>query len=404
MKTKLLQSGKIQNISNKKIITSIFYCIVILMFITTTFLFYQQLNYNPDIGEYASDLPSHVGWGINGEGYSLFNRVVYILYKLTKNQTTIAIALGCMTLATPLAMTKLLDFLLKQNGITFSFKSIYLICSALLFLSNIYVPYINPYFYAYSRITQPWHNPTYYLMRVFGFLAVLYYLLIEKDYLKTISLKNWLLFTLTLFLTNYAKSSFIIFFAPMMLIYLICDFIKLRGKNILQATKFGMCVIFSLIISLYQSYILFPSGGNDGVKICFDDLLHLITSPQEIASVMLSLIFPFSMWYLCKNLKIEHKTLNKSWVMFIIAFFLPLLLKETGRSGAGNFGWSVYFAGILLYVFSIAKYIYIKKNLTTIQNPLYKNIFYLATFVLILNILNGLIYFGIIFTGHTYMI
>jgi len=132
--------------------------------------------------------------------------------------------------------------------------------------------------------------------------------------------------------------------------------------------------------------------------------LHLITSPHEIASVILSLIFPFSMWYLCNKLKIEHKALNKSWVMFIIAFFLPLLLKETERSAAGNFWWSVYFAGILLYVFSIAKYIYIKKNLTTIQKPLYKNIFCLATFVLILNILNGLIYFGIIFTGHTYMI
>ena len=57
--------------------------------------------------------------------------------------------------------------------------------------------------------------------------------------------KNWIIFAVLLTITNAIKPNFILFFAPMMLIYLIADFIREKGKNVIQCIKYGSAALVS---------------------------------------------------------------------------------------------------------------------------------------------------------------
>lgn len=272
-------------------------------------------------------------------------------------------------------------------------------CSAL-FIASTYIPFLYTEFYKSGLATQPWHNSTYLLMRLLGIIVMVVYIKIEAHYLTGISIKEAALFTLLLVLVNYAKPNFIIAFAPMMLIFLMNDFIRLRGKKTIQMIKFGVCVLLSLWVLVFQYQILYPDGGDSAIAFNQTGIQELFASPLVVAKIIAGLGFPIIVLILAVWKRYCPLILIQSWVLFLISWMEVIFLTETGsRATHGNFYWGLRMMAFILYLTSYAVLISFRKK-TQISTKLYR----IIQTVYICSILSGIWYFKNILTGGSYFI
>lgn len=318
-------------------------------------------------GIYLSDLYPHISSALRGGGYSLLSVVYRGLYALCGDITLILIVLAAAELGFAILLGTVMKRILEKKAISLDWGAALILGFFMLFVCKIYVPLFSPVFYKTSFVTQPWHNQTYLLMRIPALLSVLYYFKLEKKYLQHLGLREAVVFTLLLSLTNAIKPNFILFFSLMMLVYLMIDFVRTRGKGGGQIIKFGSCVLFSLGVVLWQSTVLFPSGGEGGggggIAFSTEKVVTFFSSAGNIVGMMISMVFPVLtlVWAINKNS--ETKELRKVWIMFIIAVLESFLLIETGgRAGDGNFVWGRYCAGFFLYFFSFIKFLELSKK------------------------------------------
>lgn len=214
-------------------------------------------------GIYLSDLYPHISSALRGGGYSLLSVVYRGLYALCGDITLILIVLAAAELGFAILLGTVMKRILEKKLFLLigSWRCLgFLCCLSAKFMFRCFLLV----FYKTSFVTQPWHNQTYLLMRIPALLSVLYYFKLEKKYLQHLGLREAVVFTLLLSLTNAIKPNFILFFSLMMLVYLMIDFVRTRGKGGGQIIKFGSCVLFSLGVVLWQSTVLFPSGGEGG--------------------------------------------------------------------------------------------------------------------------------------------
>ena len=272
-------------------------------------------------------------------------------------------------------------------------------CSAL-FIASTYIPFLYTEFYKSGLATQPWHNSTYLLMRLLGIIVMIVYIKIESHYLSGISIKEAALFTLLLVLVNYAKPNFIIAFAPMMFIFLMKDFIRLKGKKTIQIIKFGICVLLSLWILVFQYQILYPDGGDSAIAFNQTGIQELFASPLVVAKIIAGLSFPIVILVLAVWKRYCPLILIQSWVLFLISWMEVIFLTETGsRATHGNFYWGLRMMAYILYLTSNAVLISLRKK-TQIPTRLYR----IIQTVYICSILSGIWYFKNILTGGSYFI
>lgn len=126
-------------------------------------------------GIYGSDSPAHISSGTMLQGYGLEAAFVYIISKFAGYpflQFVFAVYQTILVMLTWGVSQKFID-----KFFTVDKKLNLAISTGLIFLTTIYIPVIYPYFYKYGLGTQPWHNSTYFGMRL---SAILYlYLLLQ---------------------------------------------------------------------------------------------------------------------------------------------------------------------------------------------------------------------------------
>ena len=169
------------------------YFIPAVLLILFTLLAYRQIKVPKG---YPSDISQHIRIAKEGRGYSFLYKTLELLLMFAgKRYKAIIIALfeGFLSVLTiyPTAawMRKRYQ---TDNWIAF------LAAEGMLFLSSIYLPVLQPYFYKSGIVTQPWHNITYIGMRLFAALTLCFFSDILDMYQQELSFRDWLKIALPL--------------------------------------------------------------------------------------------------------------------------------------------------------------------------------------------------------------
>ena len=351
----------------------------------------------------TSDYQAHIRHSLRGEGYSIMSVLIRLCNRLTGGNITILVLMALFTTATVIAAAYLIQSLLTQLNVKTDIDSLIPVSATLLFICKIAIPEWSPFYYQDSYATQPWHNSTYTLMRLFGTLVIMMYFIIRKDYLKKLNWKECLLFSFFLLLTNLSKPNFLLGFAPVMLVILIKDFIASRGRSFRNAFLFGLCVLVTASVLLLQYNENFPTDGDaGGIAFSVSNAVDFIMKDKKIVLHMaLNYLFPLYVTYLYLKKKKQAEPFMKTlmaetWMMNLLSLFTYFFIIETGsRRADGNFGWGTpFFAYLLFIVCGCILYKMKKMKLITKEEYITAGHLYAA------HIIFGLAYFFLLFLGY----
>lgn len=352
---------------NKKVMRNIFVGLSFAgLYISSYRMFHNYIS-----GVYESDFLAHINTAVSDNpGYSLMHILIEICYKFPKSELILSLVMNSIIFGTYWGMYRYLSG--RNEGVN-SKEMIAIIATSLLFTSNIYLPVVFEHFYNhYTTVSQPWHNSTYILMRLFSVWVIFLFFIIYEELTEEnkISKKNAILFWLVLSLCNFAKPNFFLAFAPASL----CVFLILLVKNrnyIFNLLKWGCCYLLSMPILYYMVRVVYEKSENSQIAFCSQNFLDYLFGHagvgvyhgQFIILEISNLLFPFFVIATLVFLKIKGKKIYLYRVMFgmllfCVAHLEQLLMIETGpRAQHGNYAWGVYCAGMILYMICIEEWI-----------------------------------------------
>lgn len=378
----------------------------IAVFLLTRKLFYNQIAFQSN---YVSDLAAQVDTAINGgEIYSITAIFMNLSYRI-RGYAGIVAFLGLIVALTMWANAWFVKRLLEQKSsdCKWDLSLIFLIAASAIFLSSIYIPRFYSVFYnsgdgCYTDFTQPYHGATYLVMRFFSVLTLMMYFKIEKDYLKKISLKDLAIFFVLLVLVNAAKPNFFIAFAPAMLCFLIYDFIRTQAKGFLQIVKFGLPVLFSASVLLFQSSVLYnsDSAAPSGIEVSFRQFKQVLDSHTFWGYLIAGASFVILVSALCIIHKQFTRQLAFGWLTYGFSFVQRWFFFETGpRAEHGNFSWGAKCTSFLLTLVCLERLIYLYKSKKLSMTTLLA-----AVSLYGLMVISGLAYFMLLYNGVSFLI
>ena len=319
-----------------------------------TFLYYQQ-TFHVEGMPYESDLPYHISMAVDDHWFYSLTAVLYQLFFLTPFSNLLtALFLGCVTVGT-IAATYILfrEIAKKTRHKTISEPLLLLLA----FLCNIAMPFYlrAAHYQRYIGYQSPtiWHNSTYICMKLCGILVLILYLRLEEKYRAGLTAREWLLLAGSFVLVNAVKPSFSLVFLPVMALYLLVDLF--RKVPFMKIFLFGLTVIPSLLVVLWQNMVLFGGDTGNGIEIRYGYTLTL-HSLHPKATLLLSLAFPlFVLLFLWKEL-FRDKWYLMSWMVWGVGLLQVTFLSESGaRARDGNFMWGYSFGIFMILVWSVVK-------------------------------------------------
>jgi len=383
-------------------------CFIIAVYSLFTVLFNRQaMEYD---GRYRSDLPWHIRYGIDGGDYSLLYFAIGIIYRLWRSFLPIALFESAIVVFTFLLAEW---YIHKHFEISIGWST--WISAGMLFLSSIYIPLLYPYYYKWSLISQPWHNITYFGMRLFSIPAFFYTLRVLERYRNRFTWKDWLCLAIPLMLGASIKPNFLAGYSLALLCVLIADFAgdcfrrELTVSSFFRYVSLGSVVFPAVIILFYQMVILYgaqdDAASESGIAIVFWTSRFLSQGKMNaVIEILRDIAFPLLMIaYGCKRLSKEDKFV---WLVFLITLVQSVILAETGpRSGDGNFEWGVFNAGYLMFLYMVPRFVQLVRMVPWKQKDLRDKCFALAgSGMLCAHLLCGVKYFFVMLSGGWFFI
>ena len=385
--------------------------ILVAVFVVATVLFILALFtiYKGYILKSGVDINVHIKRAIIGEGYSLNSifyklinkiptsnhNIFYIIYNMILPIFTIIITAICI-----LAYIRF-----NENTQIPMIYALYL-SLFLMFVCFIQIPSIFPYYYRNesnpnlsSLVTQPWHSDTYNLMRLFACPAFFLFLIIYKKITEDESLpkKEILLFTICLFIANWAKPSFGLCFLPVTFLICFLSLMRLRKKVFTKLLVLGIGFLVSLSCLPFQYNKLFGNETENHIIFTFERIK--CGTPIEWAGVLLlSLTFPIIATIIIKLINKKGKMLDIYfvWGIYILSLFLRFFFKQIGpRESANDFAWSSFIAAFFLFAI-----LAIKLYVITIKTKSKWTLCPWTAFFL--HVAMGINYFTLIYGGQIY--
>ena len=252
------------------------------------------LHYNQTLFEvgkpFESDLPFHIKMAVEDNWYYSFTAFVYVfLYKLPWANLLVGFFLAICEVTTIYGTYLLLKELWKQYELKINTSATLGMSMALNFVMAFYVKAVNARHYIGYQNASIWHNSTYICMKLVAVFVLWYFLRLMHSYKTRLTVKEWVLFTLLVALSTGVKPSFLMVFAPVMAIMLLIDWIK--GTKFSKVFLFGLTVIPSLLIILWQNLVLFGADtGNSFIIKPFYTLAQRSDNPK--VALLFSVLFP----------------------------------------------------------------------------------------------------------------
>ena len=370
----------------------------------------MTVSYPGILGTYYSDINVRLGMG--EDHYSIFLIPEYFFidkFGLNLGGVFIGIYLSAVVIGTILLVYLLLKKICSgvSAGLLFAFSFVCILAIP------IFIPIMS------ERIFSPyagsvWHNESYLGMRFMAVLILLYFYRTNETYLERFSLKDFFISSLLFLLVNWIKPNFIIAFGPAMLIMMIVDIIRAKGKHFVRWMLYGIPVLIGSLILPFQYLILFPgndssSGNGSGVTLIFGDFFFVQKHP--IINLLFAIAFPVFMFIIHRKEFIKskfHMVCSLGWVFAFLEFFF---MSETGiRRGHENFYWGVRFFTFLVFCLSIGYFINDlrayrmnkKKNSADKENSKRNStisLFFVENMFVLLHLLAGLVYFILVVLG-----
>lgn len=379
--------------------------LVILNLIYCGLLIY--LHYNQTFFEkgdpFESDLPFHIRMAVEDNWYYSFTAFVYVfLYKFPHANLLVAIFLSICELVTILGTWLLLKELWKQYELKIGTGMTLFWAMGLNFVMAFYVEAVNARHYIGYQNASIWHNSTYICMKVVSVFVLWYFLRLMNTYKTKLGLKQWIIFTALVALSTGIKPSFLMVFAPAMAIMLLIDWIK--GTKFSKVFLFGLTVIPSLLIILWQNVVLFGAEtGNSFIIKPFYTLAQRSDNPK--IALLFSVLFPFVVGLFHIKDVWKDKIYLGSLLVWVLGFLEVFLFVEAGtRSKDSNFMWGYSISIFVLFVISLVRWLRDLKNKEFLGK--YKILRYsylvLAGAIFVYHVISGIWFFGILLSGATY--
>ena len=388
---------------------------IILIFVTLVYglacawLYYKQ-TFHVEGQLYESDLPYHISMAVEDNWFYSLTAVVYqLFYKTPFGNVLVAVFLASVTVGTIYATWVLLKEL-QSGEYGMLTAPVFKNENMLLFLAiglNLVMPFFvsAAHYQRYIGYQSPtiWHNSTYICMKLLGILALILYFRLWKGYEKTLNLRTFTGLALALIVANTIKPSFVMVFAPAMAVFLVFDLMihKIRfGKIIL----FGLTVIPSLFVILWQNMVLFGEDTGNGIALDYGYTLTL-HSLHPKATLLLSIAFPIFVLLLSFQNLWRDRLYLFGWTMWGFGLLEVTFFNETGkRARDGNFLWGYSFA--IFFLFTVSLLIWMKGLLEKkgmLKNPfIWWTQLILGTGILGYQIYCGIVFFTKLLQGTSY--
>ncbi len=386
--------------------SAILFCIAIscVVFWAARKLFLNQILFPTD---YPSDLPAHISAALVGDFYSI-NSPLLRLFHWLNGYSAIASYLSGIVVLTMWAGAWMIKTLLQINhpDANLDISRIFVVAAPLVFLCSIYLPGFYGVFYYVAEnhvtdFTQPWHNSTYLLMRLFSLAAMTYYFKIQSGYLQKPLPTGWIAFLLSLTLVNAAKPNFFIAFAPAALCFFVYDLIK--SGNLKRIVWFGIPFLLSCSVLLLQAGALYSGGGEgdqSGIEISTRLFKQVLQNGIFLPHIVAGTTFVLFVTLLCIVHREGKRSLWFGWTAYFFSFLTRWFLMETGpRANHGNFTWGAKGIAYLLACICLERLIDLK-----LRKKISVNAFLVACLLLLLMVGSGVVYFVKLSQGAPYLI
>jgi len=374
-------------------------------------LYYKQ-TFHVEGELFESDLPYHISMAVEDNWFYSLTAVIYqLFYKTPFGNLLVAVFLAAVTIASIYATWILLKELTvglyidrnpAHNGtcdenVT---KSVWGNENLLLLLAmglNLVMPFFisSAHYQRYIGYQSPtiWHNSTYICMKLLGILALILYFRLWKCYDQKLNVRNFMGLALALMIANTIKPSFVMVFAPAMAVFLLFDLMihKIRlGKIIL----FGLTVIPSLFVILWQNMVLFGEDTGNGIALDYGYTLTL-HSLHPKATLLLSIAFPIFVLFLSFASLWKDRLYLFGWTMWGFGLLEVTFFNETGkRARDGNFLWGYSFCIFFLFLVSVLIWV---KGLAEKKGILKNRVIWWLALAMGTGILGYHIYCGLVF-------
>lgn len=366
------------------------------------YLHYNQTLYVKG-GTFESDLPFHISMAVEDHWYYSFTAFVYVfLYQFPIGNILVGIFLALCQLATIFGTDLLLKEIWKHYDIILK-RNTTLFCAMLLnFVMAFYIKSVNARHYIGYQNASIWHNSTYICMKMAAVFVLWYFLKLMNSYKSKLNMKQWVLFAMLVALSTGIKPSFLMVFAPVMAIMLLWDLIK--GAKFSKVFLFGLTVVPSLFIILWQNVVLFGDDTGNGFIIKpFYTLAQRSDNPK--IALVCSVLFPAIIGIFHIKDVWKDKLYIGSLLVWLFGFLEVFLFVESGaRSKDANFMWGYSISLFILFVISLVRWLRDIKNKEFLAKYKVFRKIYLAFSALVLgwHVISGIWFFGILLTGATY--
>lgn len=313
----------------------------------------QAIGFQGRLGTYISDLPEHIREGTTGEPYSLMERSFgFLMNTLGFNQKAVAVLLALLVLGTIWMTWRLMrDLAPSVDG-----RVLHLLSFACMLVMPLFIKSVHPQRYIGLQSGTIWHNSTYLGMKFAAVCLLLLYYRLQERYEKAFSVRDFVCFTLLLVFVNLMKPNFFLCFAPAMAVMLLTDCIRAGGKTLGRQVLFGIPVVLSLAVVIYETMVLFEGDRSDSsITVALAYNLRRQTQ-HPVASLFQSAAFPLLV--LAGNPKAlkEDRVFRMSWLIWLFGLLEYLFLCENGpRKNHGNMSWGYSFCLFLVFVICICR-------------------------------------------------
>lgn len=226
-----------------------------------------------------------------------------------------------------------------------------LLTLAVLMVASIFLFSMKTSMYLGYITANPWHNPTYLLMRPFA--IALFMLTIPLLYEKP-KLDQILLAIFLVYMGTRSKPSFTLTFLPSLAIYGLMHWRKLKQLNWTYLIV-GLGIPAVLVLAS-QYFLTYSAGMGNGLEFApfRSILIYLPNIPTVLLYTLLSIASPllFSIYYWEKIKK--DPAVIIAWINFGLSLFLGYAFAEQLNPGSLNFWWNPMIALFFLFLVTVA--------------------------------------------------
>ena len=371
-------------------------------------LFYRMtINYDD---QYPSDFDAYISMGNHAGDYAprLITYVYGFLYGLRGDTVWPAVFSALVCTAVVVTGFLLISSYVKRDGITSGRSVRQLAAICLIFTGSIYIPGVHEFFYKNCWTTFAWQSPTHQAMALFSLIAVLFFLKLFDTYETRFNVGLWIGFMISLTLSGATKPSFILTFAPtLVILFLIEVFTAPRGRKF---SRFWRLILIGCAFLPSGLYVLYMKSRIYSSETATNSIAvgatHSLLDPVVIIQFGLCMAFPVVV-FLFNLKKFRLMQFKAPLVNAIIGVLQWAYIAEEGsRAGHGNFSWGRKFGMYLLFLCSYAMAIENLNDKSFLQRApfLRKCYFVLIGILFLAHLFSQLLYFYLVMTGHGFYI